>query len=74
MPDEYFEDEGGYEKTSWLVVWELLGGVACVWVAVSLPYAEFVDAAKDREYQVLGGCPVDAWTDKSNQFKHGYAG
>lgn len=74
MPDEYFEDEGGYEKTSWLVAWELLGGVACVWVAVSLPYAEFVDAAKDRDYQVLGGCPIDAWTDKSNQFKHGYAG
>ena len=74
MPEEYFEDDGGYEETSWLVIWEVLGGLACVWVAVSLPYAEFVDATKDADYQILGGCPISALADDGNQFKHGYAG
>jgi len=54
--------ESGNPTTTWLVSWEGLTGLACIWVGVSLPYASFIDGAKDSEHQLFGGCAVEKWS------------
>jgi hypothetical protein len=36
-----------------LVIWEMTTGMGCLWVAISLPYAMFIDGAKHHDYQVI---------------------
>ena len=35
-----------------LIIWEMTTGLGCLWVALSLPYALFIDGAKHSDYQV----------------------
>jgi hypothetical protein len=55
--------ESGHPTTTWLVTWEAITCVACIWVALSLPYASFIDGAKALPYQQLSGCAVHRWGD-----------
>ena len=53
--------ESGHPTTAWLVTWELVTCLAVVWVGGSLPYAAFIDGAKHRNHQFLGGCAIYKW-------------
>jgi len=54
--------ESGNPTTTWLVSWEGLTGLACIWVGASLPYASFIDGVKDSEHRLFGGCAVEKWS------------
>ena len=51
----------GQTTQAQLVAWEFSTAVACLWVAVSLPYALLIDGAKHADHQFLGGCAFGRW-------------
>jgi len=52
--------ETGNTSTSWLVTWEFVLCLACMWVAITLPYSLFLDAQKGK-HSLLKKCAASVW-------------
>ena len=60
----------GSPQTQWLLPWEIVTSLACIYVGLKVPYASFMDNVKEADDQMFSGCALRAlgtWSGEDSE-------